>query len=1156
MYSRLSLLLMIVLFLPSVLAQDDILPYQDADLPIEERVTDLLDRMTLEEKIGQMTLIEKGSIEPDAVNEYFIGAVLSGGGGYPTGNNTPQGWLDMVHAYQDAALTTRLGIPILYGVDAIHGHNNLTRTVIFPHNVGLGAARNPDIVQEIGRITAKEMIATGIYWNYAPILAVPQDIRWGRTYEGYSENTELVTELSTAMLIGMQGDDLADPLTVLGTPKHFVGDGGTAFGTSPLGGAFLDRGVTDIDEETLREIHLAPYYSAIDNGARSIMISYSSWGGERMHGQEYLIQDVLLDEMGFEGFIVSDWEAINDVAPQYYNAVVASINAGIDMNMVPYDYVEFTSTMNEAVDNGDITMERLDEAVGNILRVKFELGLFENPYGDASLHEDVGSAEHRAVAREAVSQSLVLLKNENNALPIDPDAEQTIYIAGEAADNVGIQNGGWTIEWQGLAANLTGGTTIRQALQREFSDDVTVRYNRFGQFTDENDNPVRGDLGIVVVGELPYAEWFGDNASLMLPSRDRKLIADMREQVDTLVVILLSGRPLVIDESLNLADAFVAAWLPGTEGDGVSDVLLGDRDFVGTLPYTWLRSVEQLPFDFDNLPQDTCDAPLFPFGYGLTYESNEASEPWLVLSVDCAPTPVVIEIREVVIPEAEPLAPEGEHGVNYVAPYPVSITLDGDFADWAGVPVMSVPQNPSDTEPAIEFGAVADDEFFYFYANVTDDNIISGEHGENYWNEDSLEFYINATGDLELSSYRDGVAQITVPALNITNPEPPVISGVNGATAGADLVAIQTPEGWAIEASVPLTNDVWSIVPASDTVLGFQVHLNSASTGSRDAKLIWSNADTSDISYQRPNVFGQLSFHEIGTSMSEDAPIETDEDTASADDTEEVNNGTASADETEEVNEETATLDAAEWELIWSDEFDGDEIDSTMWTYDTGGDGFGNNELQYYTNRPENSFVADGNLHIVAQEERFISKDYTSAKLWTLGSMAIQYGRIDVRAKLPYGHGIWPAVWMLPTQYRYGGWPASGEIDIMELVGHEPDTVHGTLHYTGAEVGSHVYTGDSYVLDDGIFADNFHVFSIVWEEDRFEWYVDGELYQTQTEWQSASFDYPAPFDQEFFLILNLAVGGDWPGSPYETTEFPQQMLVDYVRVYQLMESNN
>ncbi|MAU12207.1 MAG: hypothetical protein CL607_20465 [Anaerolineaceae bacterium] len=1130
------ILLLMLIISTAISAQSDGLPYQDAELPVEERVADLLGRMSLAEKIGQMTLIEKGSIDPQAVTDYFIGGVLSGGGGYPTGDNSPEGWLDMVSAYQDAALATPLGIPMIYGVDAVHGHANLSGAVVFPQNVGLGATRNPDLLEEIGQVTALEMIATGIYWNYAPVLAVPRDIRWGRTYEGYSENTDLVTELSAAMLRGLQGDDLAAPTTVLGTPKHFVGDGGTEFGTSPLDGGLLDRGNTNVDEETLRRVHLAPYITAIENGARSIMVSYSSWLGERMHGNAYLIRDVLIDELGFEGFIVSDWAGVDDVASDYYDAVVQSTNAGVDMNMVPYDYVRFINTLTEAVEAGDVTQERIDEAVSNILMVKFEMGLFERPFGDADLIASVGSDEHRALAREAVSQSLVLLKNENAALPLDANTEQTVFIAGAAADSVGIQSGGWTIEWQGSTANLTEGTTIRRALQNGFGEDVTVRYSRLGRFSDDNGDPQHGDVGIVVVGEPPYAEYFGDDAGLTLGSRDRGLIEDLRPQVDTLIVVLLSGRPLVIDESLNLADAFVAAWLPGTEGAGVADVLFGERDFVGLLPYTWPRNVEQLPFDFDNVPMTDCDAPLFPYGYGLTYADNSASADWLSLAVECAPVKVEVETVEVAIPDADLIAPEGEYGISYVAPFNVPITLDGQFEDWAGVPTVTMPQGAdlTSSESAVTFGAAADADNLYFFANIIDDNIISGEHAENYWNEDSVEFYINATGDLSLASYEDGVAQITIPALNINNPEEDVISGVQGASANADVVAVKTEAGWAVEVAVPLQNDVWSIEPVQDGVLGFQVHLNIASDSDRDSKLIWSAADVGDTSYQTPSVFGELIFYDVNGGA---AGEETNESSSSS-----------AGDEPVEIM--NLDDDGREWELVWQDEFSGDVIDSIKWGYDTGGNGFGNNELQYYSDRPDNSYVEDGHLVIVAQEERYRLRDYTSAKLWTPATMSLRYGRIDIRAQLPQGQGIWPAFWMLPAQNRYGGWPSSGEIDIMELVGHLPATVYGTLHYSSDTFGSHEYTGDSYTLDEGIFADDFHLFSLVWEEGRIEWYVDGQLVQVQTEWQTAGRDFPAPFDQEFYLILNLAVGGDWPGSPDETTIFPQRMLIDYVRIYQ------
>ncbi|TVR18905.1 MAG: hypothetical protein EA396_12955 [Anaerolineaceae bacterium] len=852
---------------------DDERAYLNPDLPVEERVADLLARMSLEEKVGQMTLIEKDSIEPSAVTEYYIGAVLSGGGGYPR-PNTPEGWLEMVTAYQDAALATPLAIPMLYGVDAVHGHNNVRGAVIFPHNIGLGAARNAELVEQIARATALETIATGIYWNYAPILAVPRDIRWGRTYEGYAERTDVVTELSVAFLRGLQGDDISDPHTGLGTPKHYVGDGGAVWGTSPFGSNNIDRGLTDVDEATLREVHLAPYIEAISAGARSIMVSYTSWDDLPMHAQEYLIQDVLRDELGFDGFIVSDWGAIDIISPDYYTSVVVSTNAGIDMNMVPYDYEAFTSALLRAVENGDISMERIDEAVSNILRVKFEIGLFENPYGDGDLLEIVGSDEHRALAREAVAQSLVLLKNDDETLPLSADAGM-VFIAGDGAHDLGFQSGGWTIEWQGTTGNsFSPGMTILQAFEDAVSDDTRVVYSRTGQFdvvTDDDGQPVIADVGVVVIGERPYAEWFGDDMALSLSRAQRAMVQRVAAQSERLVIILISGRPMVITEQINIADAFVAAWLPGTEGGGITDVLFGERDFVGTLPYTWLRDIGQLPFDFDNIPTEGCESPLFPYGYGLTYA--DSTSPYLDLAVECAPEEVATTAS---IPDdSDLIAPVGFPRETYYAPVPVDITLDGMFDDWEGVPRVTLPEDYDFDSglPAITFAATADADYLYLWADVVADNIISGQHGADYWNEDSIEFYINATGNLELTSYQTGVVQITLPPLNADVPmEDAIIAGVQGPSAEAQVVTVLTDTGYAVEVAIPLQSAIWSIDTASSEPIGFQVHLNAASVSSRDTKLIWSIWDTADQSYLDPSVFGELYFFSL-----DDAPDDQSE---------------------------------------------------------------------------------------------------------------------------------------------------------------------------------------------------------------------------------------------------------------------------------------
>jgi beta-glucosidase len=603
--------------LPAEPEEEETLPaYLDSSLSAEARALDLLARMTLEEKLGQMTQVEKNSISDNDVYRYFIGSILSGGGGYPRGNNTPEGWIDMVDGFQAAALDTRLGIPLIYGVDAVHGHNNLYGATIFPHNIGLGAADDPELVEKIARATAEEMLATGIPWNFAPVLAVVQDIRWGRTYEAFGEDTELVTRLGIAYQNGLQAAAEDDSIFVLATPKHYIGDGGTIWGTSTTENWQLDQGDTQMDEATLRELFLPPYQAAVDAGAQNIMISYSSWNGVKLHGHEYLIKDVLKGELGFEGFVLSDWGGIDQVDSDYYTAVVTAINAGIDMNMVPQGYQRYLTVLQQAVEKGDISMERIDDAVLRILTVKFRLGLFEQPFADPAYRDTIGSDAHRELAREAVAKSLVLLKNENAALPISKDAK-LVYVAGAIADDIGIQCGGWTIEWQGKSGNITPGTTILNAIEATATGEV--RFNRFGKFDDGR----KADVAIVVVGERPYAEGRGDNINPSLSDVDIELIKRVHEQSERVVVILISGRPLVITEALPYVNAFVAAWLPGTEGQGVADVLFGDRPFTGKLPFTWPRSADQLPFDFDNLPTEGCDAPLFPFGYGLDVALSE-----------------------------------------------------------------------------------------------------------------------------------------------------------------------------------------------------------------------------------------------------------------------------------------------------------------------------------------------------------------------------------------------------------------------------------------------------------------------------------------------------------------------------------------------------
>ena len=606
--------------------------YKDPTASIETRTEDLLARMTLEEKIGQMTQVEKGSLSPEEVARRFIGSVLSGGGAAPAENSAPA-WAEMVAGYQEGALKTPLGIPLLYGVDAVHGHNSLKGAVIFPHNIGLGATGDADLVKDIGRATAEELAATGIYWNFAPTIAVPQDIRWGRTFEGYSENTELVAQLGVAYIRGLQGDDLSGPLSVLAAPKHYAGDGGTTWGTSTTsiysGGANsipgappevhfeIDQGVTEVDEATLRAVHLAPYRAAIEAGSLCVMASFSSWGGLKMHAQHYLLTEVLKEDLGFTGFVVSDWGGLEQVDEDYYQAVVKSINAGIDMNMVPYDYERFIAELTQAVEKGDIPLERIDDAVKRILRVKFSLGLFERPFAGPAHLPLVGSTEHRALARRAVAKSLVLLKNENKTLPLSRETG-LIYVGGKAADDIGLQCGGWTIEWLGGTGAITPGTTILEGIRAAASPASRVEYDPAGAFEPSRQAggvPEEAELGIVVLAEPPYAEGFGDRADLSLPDEDVALIERMRRVSRKVLVILLSGRPLIVTEQLPMIDAFVAAWLPGTEAQGVADVLFGDEPFSGKLPYTWPRGMDQVPLASEELKNS---GPLFPLGFGLS----------------------------------------------------------------------------------------------------------------------------------------------------------------------------------------------------------------------------------------------------------------------------------------------------------------------------------------------------------------------------------------------------------------------------------------------------------------------------------------------------------------------------------------------------------
>lgn len=582
----------------------------------DAQVQPLLARMTLQEKIGQMTQAEQHQlVEESDVERYALGSLLSGGDSDPK-TNSLQDWTDLYDRWQSRALKSRLGIPILYGVDAVHGHSNVQGAVIFPHNVGLGATRDAALVEQIGRVTALEMRATGIHWTFAPCVTVPRDERWGRAYEGFGEDPELVAELGAAAVRGLQGVDLADPRRVLACAKHFAGDGGTLWGTGMVaadapGGRYpLDRGDVRLSEAELKQLHLQGYLTTIAAGVGTIMPSYSSWNGEKCSGSRRLLTEILKGELGFEGFLISDYDAIDELPGDYRADVKQSINAGMDMVMVPKKYREFMATLEDLVAKGEVPLARIDDAVTRILRVKAALGLLDagrSPLADRALQAAFGSAEHRAVARRAVRQSLVLLKNERDALPLSRAARR-IHVAGGAADDLGVQCGGWTITWQGGPGATTSGTTILAALRAGAGPQTAISYSADGAGAEG------ADVVVVVAGEQPYAEFKGDRSDLALSAADLDLLARVKQAGRPVVLVILSGRPLILGPALEAADAVVAAWLPGSEGGGVADVLFGDHPFTGKLPFSWPRATAQLPINVGDARYD----PLFPYGFGLS----------------------------------------------------------------------------------------------------------------------------------------------------------------------------------------------------------------------------------------------------------------------------------------------------------------------------------------------------------------------------------------------------------------------------------------------------------------------------------------------------------------------------------------------------------
>ncbi len=614
------------------------LPYRDATLSTAQRVQDLLGRMTLEEKVGQMTQAERGDVaaDPSLVATWQLGSVLSGGGSVPA-DNTPAGWADMVDSLQAAALDTRLGIPLLYGVDSVHGHGNLNGATVFPHNIGLGATRNPALVRRIGHITAEETRASGPQWSFAPCVCVARDDRWGRTYESFGEKPKLVISMET-IIDGLQGrpGHLDDADRVLATAKHYAGDGLTTYVPKTDGSYPIDQGVAEVSRRAFARLALSPYPAAIDrHHVGSVMPSFSSvdWIGNglgdpvKMHGNRELITGVLKGDMGFDGLVISDWQGIRQLPGDYAAQVEAGVNAGTDMFMEPFSgsatgAPQFIATLTQLVEDGRVPMSRIDDAVSRILAAKFELGLFEHPYTDRSNLDQIGSPAHRRVARQAVAESQVLLKNARHTLPLT--SSRPVYVAGSNADNIGNQAGGWTLTWQGGSTNVIPGDTILDGIE-DANDDVT--------FSEDASAPVpHGSVGVVVVGETPYAEGFGDVGgpqwaydpgdngvprpakTMLLSDADRVAVRKVCAATVKCVVLVVSGRPMIIEPALlSKIDALVASWLPGSEGAGVADVLFGRRGFTGKLSVTWPRSVAQEPINIGDRHYN----PLYPYGWGL-----------------------------------------------------------------------------------------------------------------------------------------------------------------------------------------------------------------------------------------------------------------------------------------------------------------------------------------------------------------------------------------------------------------------------------------------------------------------------------------------------------------------------------------------------------
>lgn len=592
---------------------------------MERRIKSLLAKMSVQDKVGQLIQADISTIKPGDLKTYHLGSVLAGGNSGPYGDEfaSPAKWRKLVDAFHQAALQASSPnhepIPLLFGIDAVHGNNNVVGATLFPQNSAMGATRDPALVRAIGAATAEEVRAVDIDWTFAPTIAVPQDDRWGRTYEGFSQDPSLVAKLGAAEVEGLQGiassPDFLDSEHVVATAKHFIGDGGTFEGR--------DQGDARVSEKVLRDVHGAGYVTAIGAGVQTVMASFSSWNGVKMHGNHGLLTDVLKDRMGFDGFVVGDWNAHGQLPGCTNESCPAAINAGVDMLMAPDSWRALYKNTVAQVKDGQISMARLDDAVSRILRVKFRAGLFDRSKKRAEVVplSVIGSAAHRELARRAVRESLVLLKNEAGVLPINP--HRHILVAGDGADNISKQSGGWTITWQGSGvgpAQFPHAQSIWAGIAAQVRKaGGTATLSPDGSFTH------KPDVAIVVFGENPYAEFQGDLKTFAFnPSNDTdlKLLRKLRSEGVPVVSVFLAGRPLWVNPEINASNAFVMAWLPGSEGGGVADVLLrkpdGDinHDFHGKLSFAWPRTAVQVA-------QAAGQTPQYPFGFGLTYKDHD-----------------------------------------------------------------------------------------------------------------------------------------------------------------------------------------------------------------------------------------------------------------------------------------------------------------------------------------------------------------------------------------------------------------------------------------------------------------------------------------------------------------------------------------------------